>query len=327
MNSLLNEMREDRPDHHFHTAIPNIISELGLTIYDREVYRHIKQVAGDSGKCWQSNKTMAAKIGISERQLRYSLETLSKVFPLLNSSLIKIFERKKPDGSQESNLIYIVDIWRVNGDFFRKDIPSWDKGGGAPCAGGGVHHMQGGGAPYAPKEEHSKKNTVYKKTMSKSAVENVDRHEKKTMSSDKSKKKDNVSIHKRWGLKADQAITYDWLASFSGLSDEDTLAYWSKTYSLERLQSVHRQATSKKAKNVGGYMNKLLKMQAVVPNDDIEQNKSIADEFIKENNWKGCRLDNKYFVFPIGLNTKDIPLFLPPFEFMQQIARAYLETH
>ncbi len=121
------EIFEEKPDHHFRTELPNIIFELGLTVYDRAVYSELKRVAGDKGKCWKSYKNIATFIGISETQVKKSIKILEGNFEKLgNIPLIKVTQRFK-EKQQLSNLIQIVPIWRQNGDYFR-------KGGGSQYA-------------------------------------------------------------------------------------------------------------------------------------------------------------------------------------------------
>ena len=136
---------EEKADHHYRTELPNIIFDLDIDPYEFKLYALIKKIAGDERACWKSNGNLAKELGISERKIQSGLKKLASPFQLLgNLPLIKIFERKKEDGSQDTNLIVITNIWRINGDQNRK---SSDGGGGAPHAGGVVSGMRGGGGP------------------------------------------------------------------------------------------------------------------------------------------------------------------------------------
>ena len=148
MRQPITNLSEHYPDHHFRTETPNIIFEIGLSALQQIVYIHLKKIAGDTGYCWKSCSNLAKEIGLSERFLRQTIRSLSNPFPMLgNLPLIKITPTKKSDGSNSTNTIEIIPIWRLNGEFFRK------KGGGACGAGGVGHVVPGGGACGADKED------------------------------------------------------------------------------------------------------------------------------------------------------------------------------
>lgn len=142
--------KQEKPDHHYRTEIPNIIFDLNLDPYEFKLYCIIKKIAGDESGCWKSNSNISKECEISSRKIQEALKKLSSPFELLNGqALITIIPRKKEDGSPDTNLLIINDIWRFNGDHNRKN----SKGGTASCAGGVVHDARGGGAPYAHKED------------------------------------------------------------------------------------------------------------------------------------------------------------------------------
>lgn len=149
----MSNIYEQKPDHHYRTEIPNIVLKLGLSPYDLLVYMHIKKIAGDHGASWRSIPSFAKECGLSERQVQKSLQILKTPFELLNNRPLLISkERFKEDGSQDTNLIEIVDIWRTNGDYFRYNNK---KQGGAFDSPGVVQHINQGGANCAPKEDPS----------------------------------------------------------------------------------------------------------------------------------------------------------------------------
>lgn len=144
-------VEEEVPDHFFRTEIPNIVDDMGLDPIQFRVYCKLKRIAGDAGKCWKCLKKLAAECAISERKLRDVLKHLSCPFSILGQlPLIKIMARKKQDGSRDSSVISMVNIWKVNGEYFRNiKINS----SAAPRAGGVRHHVPGGAAPRADKED------------------------------------------------------------------------------------------------------------------------------------------------------------------------------
>lgn len=127
------EFVEQQADHHFRTEIPNIIFELGLDNDALVTYFMIKRICGENGACWKTAKNLCDCCNIGETKLRSSLQILSQNFEVLGQPLIKISHRMKADGSRDSNLITILNIWRENGDYFRnKKInkgTSRDEGG------------------------------------------------------------------------------------------------------------------------------------------------------------------------------------------------------
>lgn len=92
------------------SLIPNIIYEIGLDHYARDVYGYIKRVAGESGQCWKSIPTIAKQLGISESTVKRSIKKLLQRRPELSGkSLIAKVASKHP-----SNTYVVVDIWAEN---------------------------------------------------------------------------------------------------------------------------------------------------------------------------------------------------------------------
>lgn len=146
------EIEEELPDHHFRTEIPNILFDIGLEPLVFATYCYLKRIAGDKGKSWQSNRKIADSIGISKRKLIDIIEILQTPHPVLKISLIKVQHRKKPDGSPDTNLITMVNLWGLNGKHFRYNNLSKNEGGSAGDALGGARYAPGG-ALNAHKEE------------------------------------------------------------------------------------------------------------------------------------------------------------------------------
>lgn len=145
------EIIEDRPDHHFRTEIPNFLFDI-LTPHQLAVYSHLKRITGEGGKCWMSTKKLAKKIGLGTTTLKIILKELSQKDYFIEGSLIQVSKRKKDDGSQDTNIIRILDIWRVNGDWHRGKK---SKEGGSPNVGGVGRQTSGGGSPNVHKEQPS----------------------------------------------------------------------------------------------------------------------------------------------------------------------------
>lgn len=143
---------EEKPAHYWHTQIPNCLDDAELDPHEFRVYLHIKRICGeDGGKCFQSHKNMADHCKMSERKLQMCLKNLCKVNEKLQMPLLRKQERKKKDGSPDTSLYTVINIWNVNTKLYSKENNTEKKEGG-----GVVHQMHQGGAPGADKEEHIK---------------------------------------------------------------------------------------------------------------------------------------------------------------------------
>lgn len=129
---------EEAPDHHYRTETPNIIFELDLSNRDLAIYTRLKKIAGDSGASWMSIEDLAREFKTSKNTVREALTSLSAVNPILNCPLILVEERKYKNGGSTTHRITIVDLWRLNGDHFRKKkIRKINEGEGSKFEGGG----------------------------------------------------------------------------------------------------------------------------------------------------------------------------------------------
>lgn len=118
------------PNHHFRTEIPNIIFELGLDTSTFLIYCYIKKIAGDNGACWQSMATLEKATNLSQPTIKKCLDKLVNSQNNLNLKLLNKTERFKPDGSRDTTLYEVIDVWQFNGNFYR-DTPQ-KIGGGVP---------------------------------------------------------------------------------------------------------------------------------------------------------------------------------------------------
>lgn len=137
---------DETPRTHY-VQIPKIISKLGLSKAAKILYIHYREV----GVCWQTQKTIAEETELSERtQDKANLE-LSQKFDLLGGKpLIILQKRVKKDGSKDTNLVRLPDIWLENDLYFKNNLQS------AKSAGGGVpQNLREGTAKSADKEHPS----------------------------------------------------------------------------------------------------------------------------------------------------------------------------
>lgn len=91
----------------YRTEIPNSIDDMGLSVYAYRLYGHLKRVAGDSGKCWQSTATLAQACNMSAA-------SVSRAKKELEGRLIDIEIIPGEHGEFDYHIITIRDIWAEN---------------------------------------------------------------------------------------------------------------------------------------------------------------------------------------------------------------------
>lgn len=208
--------------HRYRTEIPNIIMDMGLDTYELSLYLHLKRIAGDNGKCWMSIKSLSAISKISVRKIQYLKSQL------VIKKLISIKIREKKDGSLETDLIEIVDIWPKNFEFFKeKGITPESRGGGAPHAPGVVHHMHQGGAPHAPKEEHKEEEPIINTNYVQTSPKNVHNSTKLIETPPPQRRAASIADACKQYKLIFQFDTF----KFSGILEED-FQVWSKIYPM-----------------------------------------------------------------------------------------------
>jgi hypothetical protein len=99
------KIREDGRRNNF-TILPNIIDTMGLSLIAYRLYGHLKRIAGESGECYQSGRTIAKETCMSTGAISKAKDELTK------AGLIKV-EVKNTDRNIFHS-ITIVDIWDKN---------------------------------------------------------------------------------------------------------------------------------------------------------------------------------------------------------------------
>ncbi len=122
------EVHEEKPDHHFRTETPYLINDLlkqkKISSLAFVLYSILKKTAGDYGSCFKTNETLAEECGYSKSTVKKCLKELEKARLPNDQKIIEVFSRTNQDGSPDTNLIKIVDIWRYNGDTMRERFKS-----------------------------------------------------------------------------------------------------------------------------------------------------------------------------------------------------------
>ena len=111
------------------TEIPNIVFGLGLSVYEKVLYLHLKQTAGQAGRCWKSTATLAAESGMSMASISEAKKGLAeKRKELGGKPLIIIKQEKQQGGGKARHIITIVDIWEKNIAFYRLKKATGNRG-------------------------------------------------------------------------------------------------------------------------------------------------------------------------------------------------------
>ena len=105
---VLYQVRDEGDSRKYYTTIPNIIDDMDLSVYAYRLYGHLKRVAGDGGKCWQSTETLAKACGMG-----WATVSRAKT-ELVGKELIIIEQVKNPQGGKDFHNITITDVWEKN---------------------------------------------------------------------------------------------------------------------------------------------------------------------------------------------------------------------
>lgn len=103
-------IREEGRHTHF-TQVPNKVDDMGLAATTVRLYLHLKRVAGEYGRCFQSQDTLADHCSMGTRTVTRAKAELLKA-GLITISVEIIAGRK-------CHVITIVDIWEENDAYFQ----------------------------------------------------------------------------------------------------------------------------------------------------------------------------------------------------------------
>ena len=133
----------------------------------------------------------------------------------------------------------------------------------------------------------------------------------------------NLDAAKRWRLVDDHIEAFNWLKA-KGIDAEDKkLAFWAKTYSLQRLIDVYNESVHNGANSLRKYMGKLLDENKIVLNANIQANSEFAKDFAKMNGWGSLKIWKKYITFQIGNSKQEIDLNMEPRLFVERLMQKF----
>lgn len=102
-------IRDDNP-FVFFAMIPHYVDDMHLSPQAYRLYGHLKRVAGEAGKCWQSTETLAEACNMAVGSVsKAKKELIHSVPPLINVSL-----EVNPNGGKPYHLIALCNIWPLN---------------------------------------------------------------------------------------------------------------------------------------------------------------------------------------------------------------------
>jgi len=106
-------INDEAPVSHF-TVVPNMIDDSGLSAPAIRFYLHLRRVAGNTGKCWQSQDTLAEKCSLSKTTVvKYKRELAEAGFIKIGAETIN---------NHKVHVVTIVNIWPQNLQMYRDKL-------------------------------------------------------------------------------------------------------------------------------------------------------------------------------------------------------------
>lgn len=106
------QVRDEASPRDYFAQVPNLVDIMDLSPHAYRLYGHLRRVAGESGRCWQSTQTLATACNMSIGKVSESKRELESVYP----PLIRIESKKFDRGAYHE--IAITDIWEMNHIFY-----------------------------------------------------------------------------------------------------------------------------------------------------------------------------------------------------------------
>jgi len=184
-------MSEERS--HF-LMLPYLIDDLGLDVYEYRVYGAIKRAAGEDGQCTKSLDKIALNIKISRSKLKYVINSLCEIHPMIGKPLLIKKNRVSDHGDKDTNIIVVNDVWNENTKVFKKQ--SGRSCGDPPrsCGDRGVGHVVTEGRSHGDHKEEPFKNIPIKKTTTPTSSSPVDKSSL-SFSNEKEKQAEKEAAH------------------------------------------------------------------------------------------------------------------------------------
>jgi hypothetical protein len=153
-------------------------------------------------------------------------------------------------------------------------------------------------AQWVQKEDSKKKLTGWQQHDEYAKKATVIKHSFTSEKATKSNECTKIDYIKKYKLSSSQAEIYKWLKEQNINTDDPTLCYWSKTYTEKRLKEVVTYAKARSQKeeirNLGGWIQVILKTNQAVIDDKWNINQSWLKEFLNLNQWDTLKVYEKY---------------------------------
>lgn len=135
--------------------------------------------------------------------------------------------------------------------------------------------------------------------------------------------KETLEISKRWKLTEEQLDAFNWLIDKNIDAEDKKLAFWAKTYPLQRLIDVYNESMHNGARSLRKYMSNILDGNKPVLNAQIQANAEFAQDFAKINGWGSLKICKKYVTFYVGKSKQEINLDMEPKYFVERLIQKY----
>jgi hypothetical protein len=130
-------------------------------------------------------------------------------------------------------------------------------------------------------------------------------------------KSQNTNVIYRYKLTPEQIEIFNHLKSLKINTNDDTLCWWAKNYSLERIMEVYHASKKETTRDLAAYMQQLFKLNACVANAHSIINKEFAKDFKKAIGWHDLNIGELYVSFHVGNDTQDLSLNMEPTQFAE----------
>ena len=310
---------EEKPDHHFRTEIPNIVDDLGLSVYAYRVYGKMKRHAGDGGYCNMSIPKIAKAIKCSENTVRDAKKELEAPFEMLGGKpLIRTKKRQSASKKNDTDVVTIVAIWRENGDYYRSLKSESQKNyTGSRDEPPLVHEMNHPGSGDEPKEEPLKeepflrKDNVFRETMSSSAKKEKKKDFSITLTPEQKDTHRKIMLYvPPWGEKIESNTVCAWIKKFGSERVMEVL----KIY-IQDCESAF--ARGAKIDSMGACMRGAINSGRKPINGDFDANRTFAEHKAKEHTF--LETTKKYVKIRATNVREEIEFNRPHCQFLQEL--------
>jgi len=132
-----------------------------------------------------------------------------------------------------------------------------------------------------------------------------------------------IFLSRRFKLNSEQVKSFKWLKNQKIDTKDGTLCFWAKTYSLSRLQDVHKHSVKNNKEGLGKCMNHFLSKNIPVEDAYVRDNREFSIAFKGHENWSELNIGDKYVTCKVGDFIKEIPLSYSPNSFADALINIY----